>query len=390
MELECEFKFKSATSLYTCVIKSATITKQKTSITGIKGIHSGGRRNCDVEAIRFENQIVRYFPRELHKIFSGLIYFEISNCELKEVSRNDLMGLEYLVELNLTGNHLTTLPNNLFANMPKLQKIFLGDNKLERLSSQLLEPLLQNELTFVGLENNRKINLFYDSWGDLESVESVEKLMKTIDERFGVSNEILENLTLRKFKEMWDTGRLSDFVIKVGLKEFRVHKMALGMHSPVFAAMFENNMEESRNGFMKIVDFRAEVVQEFLDYIYAGQIPNDDTNAIELIAIAAKYDVPELKLACEDKVLRNLNESNSYEILVLGNLYASHDLKEFAFHEVKKKFIMSLPDELMNQPERLKDMLDATQEYNEKIRSFVESSKDQADRDKKKNNSKTT
>jgi hypothetical protein len=62
----------------------------------------------------------------------------------------------------------------------------------------------------------------------------------------------------------------------------------------------------------------------------------NDNNAIELFELAAKYDVDDLKALTEKMMLNNLRKSNAFEILTLGNLYSSDDLKHAAFNKIEQ------------------------------------------------------
>ena len=42
------------------------------------------------------------------------------------------------------------------------------------------------------------------------------------------------------------SGSFSDVTLRVGEKQFRAHKVILACRSPVFGAMFEHEMKESR------------------------------------------------------------------------------------------------------------------------------------------------
>jgi len=135
----------------------------------------------------------------------------------------------------------------------------------------------------------------------------------------------------------------------------------LGIASPVFAAMFSHkDVKENEENQMKIVDFSAEAVREFLCFIYTKAAPENATNAMELYELAAKYEVPCLFSIAEDLILDSINNENAYEVLVLGNLHNNDDLKDAAFDEVKSLFTdVELPESLKNRPDDLKLLIDA-------------------------------
>lgn len=108
-------------------------------------------------------------------------------------------------------------------------------------------------------------------------------------------------------------------------------------------------------------------VEEFLRYLYTGKIP-DETNAMELFALSSKYDVPALKSYWEKIVIQNLDESNALEIFSFGHLHDSENMKTLAFKMIKKLIPgVKLPDELIEHPEDLKEIVEAGMTRKRKI-----------------------
>lgn len=58
--------------------------------------------------------------------------------------------------------------------------------------------------------------------------------------------------------------------------------------SPVFAAMFEHEMEERKQNRVAIQDVDHEVLKEMLRFIYTGKAPNLEKMADDLLAAADK------------------------------------------------------------------------------------------------------
>lgn len=158
------------------------------------------------------------------------------------------------------------------------------------------------------------------------------------------------------FSQLWSSGWLSDFTIVVdGSKEFQVHKAVLSIHSPVFTAMFKNDMKEH----LKIPNFTAEAVDQFLAFMYTGRL-KDESQIMDIFALAALFNVSKLKSMCEEIIKSNVDTANVYGIMSLGDLYSSMILKEAAFKVIKQMFPgKNLPDELLQNPERLKKLITA-------------------------------
>lgn len=266
--------------LYTCCITSAAITKVRVHINSIEGTHIAGKGDIDVQAVNISGGNIRYFPRGLHKIFPNLIFLNIDNCGLTEIFRSDLRGLETLCHLWIQRTALISLPNDLLTRMENLKSVVFNNNQLECLSSKLFTPIVKNCLAKVDFRGNKSINSQFEP-GAAETVTSLQELCTAIDTNCKEPTLIEREETSEGFpdrimngcKELWQSGRFTDFVITIGSKEFKVHKNILGFQSSYFAKMFETEMKEKKTGRLEIKGFCEDSVEEMLAFLYTGKCP---------------------------------------------------------------------------------------------------------------------
>lgn len=388
MSVECAFKqinrieFQNPTELewtngsayknfYTCEVICANITESNVEIKSFVGQHTyynsnkyyeGMNANDKVELIQFRNTTVECIPRNISIFFPQLSRLFILNCGLKEISKNDLVGLESLTTLCIASNPITTLPNDLLVNMPCLKVLTFRDNHLEFVDSQMLNPIMKNKLFHVDFRGNPTINEYYSIDFPDGSI-SLAQLSSAIDfnckkPRRNLQLNVNYNFFLQGHKELWTTGKLSDFTIVTDSKEFKVHRTVLAARSSVFAAMFETYMKEQRDSKIVINDFSSQDVESFLKFFYFGCIENS-INVVEVFKLAEKYDVKELRDMCEAILIDTIEENNAVEILELGRLYDKNNLKNLAFRKIREalpeKFFR---DEWIDQPDRLKRIMD--------------------------------
>lgn len=89
------------------------------------------------------------------------------------------------------------------------------------------------------------------------------------------------------------------------------HKALLVSRSPVFKAMLENEMEESRSGTIKICDVSYDALRAFVNYLYTAEAWLDDQMACDLLVLAEKYQVKHLKAYCDKFLVSRLSWENS-------------------------------------------------------------------------------
>ncbi|XP_065209106.1 speckle-type POZ protein-like [Planococcus citri] len=128
----------------------------------------------------------------------------------------------------------------------------------------------------------------------------------------------------------------SDVTISVKGKNYPAHKLILAARSSVFKAMFKNNMQESQTNHITITDMEQETFEEMLRYIYTGKMPNLEEWAFELLPAADKYDLKELKNACERLLLTEISAENVGKVLVLADMHNADELKAHALLFIKE------------------------------------------------------
>ena len=85
--------------------------------------------------------------------------------------------------------------------------------------------------------------------------------------------------------------RFSDVTLCTTLdgKQVPAHRVVLSMRSPVFAAMFTHEqMEESKNKRVDILDVSGEVLEAFLAYLYSCDVGGVTKFSTELLQLADK------------------------------------------------------------------------------------------------------
>lgn len=179
MKLKCVFSVdKNRDHLYTCEITVCNIESRNTVIETLKGQHKRTKDNKSVKGLCFHDTKVHFIPRNLSEMFPNLNRLEIERCELREVSAEDLVGLDQLEAFYVGGNKITTLSVNLFKNMPKLKVARFNENLLTSFDVQILEPI-KNTIELFDISDNTEVNEIFDK--ENENIEHFIKRMRLLE-----------------------------------------------------------------------------------------------------------------------------------------------------------------------------------------------------------------
>ena len=137
--------------------------------------------------------------------------------------------------------------------------------------------------------------------------------------------------TASRYEKLLNDTIFADLTLYVEDQSILCHKAVLACSSPVFRAMFENQMLESQANSIRIGgSATARSVRAFLRFIYIGNL--DDalcSTSIwsQLLELATMYDIEDLKQACFEKLTELLCITNLMKLLVLAHLHNGAQLK---------------------------------------------------------------
>ncbi|CAL5081993.1 unnamed protein product [Urochloa decumbens] len=128
---------------------------------------------------------------------------------------------------------------------------------------------------------------------------------------------------------MLGEGILSDILVNAGGGgSIRAHRAVLAARSPVFASMFSHDLRETRESTLDIPDMTVGACRAFMGYLY-GSLREEEflAHRSELLRAGDKYDVAELRRACEESMANDVDVENALERLQMAHLYGLWMLK---------------------------------------------------------------
>ncbi|XP_052073923.1 BTB/POZ domain-containing protein 6-like [Mytilus californianus] len=103
------------------------------------------------------------------------------------------------------------------------------------------------------------------------------------------------------------------FIVGHDQSPIKAHKYMLASSSPVFFNMFNGAVAEKGN--VRIPDVKADVFNELLQFIYTEENNITNENIHDMIYVADKYMMDELKVKCDHFLKMKMNETTAVAIL---------------------------------------------------------------------------
>ena len=127
---------------------------------------------------------------------------------------------------------------------------------------------------------------------------------------------------------MLTEGIHTDIMINAADGSIGAHRAILAARSPVFCSMFSHNLKEKELSAIDISDMSIEACHAFLNYLY-GNIKYEEflPHRLSLLHAADKYDIADLKEACHESLLEDIDSKNVLERLQSATLYQLPKLK---------------------------------------------------------------
>ena len=157
-----------------------------------------------------------------------------------------------------------------------------------------------------------------------------------------------------------------DVHFQLGDQSIGAHVAVLIARSPVFAAMFQHDMQETKTRQVIIADIEPAVFKQLLHYIYSGRAPDLrlDQMAQSLLLAADKYDIADLKEECLALLRSRITVDNAINTLMWAHYHSMTRLAEAALAFVAQhgqESCTSRSDQVDKNCPQLSDLI-ATQE----------------------------
>ncbi|XP_078438194.1 BTB/POZ domain-containing protein At1g55760-like [Wolffia australiana] len=133
---------------------------------------------------------------------------------------------------------------------------------------------------------------------------------------------IAKGAALSALGQMLVDGATTDVTINTADGVSNAHRAILAARSPVFRSMFSHDLKEKELATVDIADMSAASCSVFLRYLYGGDVAGEFlAHRLPLLRAADKYDVGDLRRACEDSLTEDVDGDNVLERLQIAHLY---------------------------------------------------------------------
>lgn len=107
--------------------------------------------------------------------------------------------------------------------------------------------------------------------------------------------------------DLWEQKLFTDCTIVTSDERLECHRAVLARASPVFKSMFESNMREAIAKQIELKELPSRVAVAMLRFMYVGELRPGEEDVFELFALADKYNIEALALACYPFVMDRLS-----------------------------------------------------------------------------------
>ena len=125
----------------------------------------------------------------------------------------------------------------------------------------------------------------------------------------------------------------ADFVLKTknGTRKFPVHKYILIARSRVFRAMFVSNMAEVSAGEAIIEDLDDDTLEEFIHFLYSGDLSGSRYDIVSLCNAAEKYQLASLMdLVRLNMMSADLDPGQLADLFIASEMFSQEGMFEIA------------------------------------------------------------
>jgi len=137
-------------------------------------------------------------------------------------------------------------------------------------------------------------------------------------------------------KNLYDGRLFADIIFEVEGEDIPAHKAILAYRSRYFMKMFTSGMSESHSTRIAIPNIKSPIFKALLQYVYCNEIELDEQLALDLIPIVDEYLMKGLKGLVEKYLCKQLRKDNAVDMLIVADRHEIEELKKACFRYILK------------------------------------------------------
>jgi len=137
-------------------------------------------------------------------------------------------------------------------------------------------------------------------------------------------------------KNLYNGRLFADITFEVEGEDIPAHKAILAYRSSYFMKMFTSGMSESHNTRISIPNMKSHIFKALLQYIYCNEIELHEQLALDLIPVVDEYLMKGLKGLVEKYLCKQLRKDNAVDMLIVADRHEIEELKKACFRYILK------------------------------------------------------
>ncbi|CAH1727797.1 unnamed protein product [Chironomus riparius] len=394
MALTCEFSSNCfmGINFYVCTVMNQTVSQY--CELNIIGKHKDGLINRDVNEVIFGRCKMSKVPKGITKIFPNTKDLCIWGSTLTAVDKNDLIEYKLLERIDLGDNKLEFLSGDLFEGFKNIEEISFNGNFLKIIEPNILDGL--KRLKFVDFGNNPNYRTIYSEYPEYKPNASLDEVKSELNSVFIRNIKAYKSIVIKNYeKEMLHfqqdhdkeypqpernfvhdvykytrNKNSKDFIINISDNEFYVHKFLFAARSQTFADLIHNNPHVEK---LDLIDISVHTFEIILNFIYNDEFPLNEVNVniLHLFAAAGQLKIIDLMNFSAKHILKIMNKQNALELLRLSNKYEHNEIRQKAFDVIKARYPkITFKDKLVMEPETVCKLIELFERKEEAIKKL--------------------
>jgi hypothetical protein len=135
-------------------------------------------------------------------------------------------------------------------------------------------------------------------------------------------------------EEARQNGLFTDVTLVAEGKEFKAHKVVLASQSQFFKTRFSTRWSDpgtlgyTTGDRVEMTDVPAVIMEATLSYMYTGKVTDIRKVAHQLLPVSEEYGLIRLRKMCEKALIKSLTDTNAINVLILAAAHNAPDLKK--------------------------------------------------------------